>query len=391
MTLNFSYRFSLIGSFRPTASLPLFGKPFSASFTRETMIIKPRAVTGFLRNPSPMARAVLVFGRDEGMVREYVETLMNTVVEDRRDPFRVADIRADSLKDDRARLADEAAAISMTGGRRVIRVRAATNAHTGLFVDFLANPPGDALVVVEGGDLAKSSALRKAFEEADYGAVLPCYSDEGVDLEHMIVDHLRERHGLRADSGAVSFLAERLGSDRMLTRQELDKLALYMGPGHPGTNGTSESKTITVEDAQEAVGDSAAVQLDQIVFAAAGGELPILDRALARHLNAGESPIPVLRALSRHLERLQLVRAATDNGQPLNGVLKTLRPPVFFKQEKAFTRQARLWSGELLKTALQITLDAELDCKTTGLPAETVCGRALLRIAVAARSRSAAA
>lgn len=355
------------------------------------MIIKPRAVSGFLANPNPAARAILVFGRDEGLVREHIETLMDTVVDDRRDPFRVADLRADSLKDDPARLADEAASISMTGGRRVIRVRAATNAHAGLFGDFLVNPPGDALVVVEGGDLAKGAALRKTFEGAQNGVALPCYGDEGVDLEHMIADHLQERHGLRADSGAVAFLAESLGSDRMLTRQELDKLALYKGPGHPDPAGSPGDRTITLEDAQEAVGDSAAVQLDQIVFAAAGGDLPVLDRALARHLTAGESPIPVLRALSRHLERLQFVRAATDQGQPLNGVLKTLRPPVFFKQEKAFTRQARLWSGELLKTALQITLDAEIDCKSTGLPAETVCGRALLRIAVAARGRSSAA
>ena len=60
---------------------------------------------------------------------------------------------------DPARLADEAAAISMMGGRRVVRVRGATNNLTDLLEGFLDDPPGDALVVVEAGDIAKFSSL----------------------------------------------------------------------------------------------------------------------------------------------------------------------------------------------------------------------------------------
>ncbi len=351
------------------------------------MIVKPRAIAGFLKRPDPEVRAILVFGRDEGLVRERVEGLMATVVDDLQDAFRVADLTAGQLKDDPALLADEAAAIAMTGGRRVLRVRNAGNAQADIFGGFLDDPAGDverdALVVVEGGDLPKSSALRKTFERAANGAALPCYSDEGPGLEHLIVDHLRSRHGLDVAPAAVAYLAERLGSDRLLTRQELDKLALYKG--------SAGGEPVSLEDAQEAVGDSAAVHVDQIVFAAAGGDVTGLDRALTRHFTAGENPIPVLRALARHLERLHLVCSAGDRGETLDGAIKALRPPVFFKQEKAFARQARLWPLGMLKTAQQIALDAEADCKTTGLRAETVCGRALLRIANAARSRTKAA
>ncbi|MBT4488179.1 MAG: DNA polymerase III subunit delta, partial [Rhodospirillaceae bacterium] len=37
--------------------------------------------------------------------------------------------------------------------------------------------------------------------------------------------------------------------------------------------------------------------------------------------------------------------------------------------------------------ALAILTEAELDCKTTGLPAEAICGRALIRIANAAQPK----
>jgi DNA polymerase-3 subunit delta len=44
-----------------------------------------------------------------------------------------------------------------------------------------------------------------------------------------------------------------------------------------------------------------------------------------------------------------------------------------------------LWPAERLATALDLVIAAELECKTTGLPAEAVAARALMRIAHAAR------
>ena len=83
---------------------------------------------------------------------------------DLTDAFNVADLSETVLLADPARLADEAAAISMMGGRRVVRVRGAGNDLADLLESFLDDPKGDALVVIEAGDLAKTSALRKLFD-----------------------------------------------------------------------------------------------------------------------------------------------------------------------------------------------------------------------------------
>jgi hypothetical protein len=40
---------------------------------------------------------------------------------------------------------------------------------------------------------------------------------------------------------------------------------------------------------------------------------------------------------------------------------------------------------------MEIILDAERACKTTGLPADALCGRALMRVAWAARAAGSAA
>ncbi len=87
------------------------------------MKIAPRDADAFLRSPDPAARAVLVYGPDAGLVSERVEALVKGVAGDLSDPFRVADFSAKELIDDPARLADEAAALSLTGGRRAVRLR----------------------------------------------------------------------------------------------------------------------------------------------------------------------------------------------------------------------------------------------------------------------------
>jgi len=58
---------------------------------------------------------------------------------------------------------------------------------------------------------------------------------------------------------------------------------------------------------------------------------------------------------------------------------------VFFKQADAFAGQLRLWPLMRLGDALETLSEAEIQCKTTGLPARAVCDQALLRLATLAR------
>ena len=134
--------------------------------------------------PGPELRAVLVYGPDAGLVAERAKALAAGAAGDLDDPFRLIQLGAEQLAGDPARLADEAAALSFSGGRRVVWVRGAGDGLAGACKDFVAERPGEALVVLEAGDLPARSALRKLFESAGPGvAALPCYRDEARDLE----------------------------------------------------------------------------------------------------------------------------------------------------------------------------------------------------------------
>jgi DNA polymerase III subunit delta len=333
-------------------------------------------VAAFLQRPDPEIRAVLLYGPDEGLVRERAEAVARSVCSDLKDPFRVADLTASVLGTDPARLADEATQLSLTGGQRVVRVRGAGDGLAKLFAGFLESTPGEALVIAEAGELPSRSALRRAFEAARSAVAIGCYPDTPRELAVVIRETLAANRVI-ASRDAGQFLVERLGGDRLLTRSELEKLALYAGEGG----------RVEIEDAQVSVSDTAGLELDDAVMAAAEGDAAAIERVLGRVFQQGESPVSIIRALLRHLHRLHVLTARLAGDASIDEVLRTARPPIFFKQEDSFRRQLGLWTEARLRPQLDRIAKAELNMKTTGLPADTICREAILAVALAARER----
>ncbi len=334
------------------------------------MKLDARSIPGFLKRPDPAIRAVMVFGPDAGLVKERAEMLAKTVVEDLADPFRVADLSGDLLSGDPARLADEAAAMAMTGGRRVVRVRDAGNESVEAFTNFLEHPVGDALIVAEGGELDGRSALRKLFEKSEHAAALACYRDEARDVSAVIKETL-QKNKVGIDNDALAWLTERLGGDRLVTRGEIEKLALYVGAGN----------TATLDDARVLVGDSAEIGLDDLVNAVAGGDTGTLERVQGKLDGEGVAAIAQLRAAQRHFARLHLCAGLMAQGRDEESAMMSLRPPVFWKEKNAFKAQLKRWSPPQLSRALALLLDAEIQCKSSGAPAELITAHCLMRLA----------
>ena len=333
-------------------------------------------IAAFLEHPDRAVRAVLLYGPDAGLICERADTLARTVCPDLKDPFRVADLSGPALSADPARLADEAAQLSLIGGRRVIRVHDAADRLAGLFAGFLDTAAaGDGfIVVVEAGELPGSSALRRVFDTSPRAAAIGCYPDTARDRAAVIRDTLRT-HRITASGEAAQYLVEHLGGDRLLTRAELEKLALYAGEGG----------RLEVDDVRLSTGDSAPLATDDAVMAAAEGDAARVDRVLDRVFQEGESPVSVVRAMLRHLHRLHVLTVRLALGATVAEVVRTARPPIFYRQEENFKRQLALWSEAGLRVQLDRVARAELRMKMTGLRAETVCHEAMHAIARATR------
>jgi DNA polymerase-3 subunit delta len=339
------------------------------------MKIQPGRADGFARKPDAAVRAVLLYGPDSGLVRERAESLIKAVAGSLDDPFRTREITPGQLKEDPALLSDEANAMSLMGGRRAVRLRGAVDSHAKLIEELLAGDvKADSIVVIEAGILSPASKLRGLFEDHPKAAAIACYLDDESTLAEVIRDSLRQTK-LEVAPDALEFLVSRLGGDRMMTRRELEKLAIYC----------EGSDKVSLADAEACVGDSSEQGVDDIAMAAARGDIAELDRTYERVTREGTHAIAVLRAVSRHFERMHFVAGKIAEGGNADSAIKALRPPLFFKAVTPFKSALRQWPAANLGRALDLLLKAEMDCKTTGMPAEAITARVLMQLATAAR------
>jgi DNA polymerase-3 subunit delta len=328
------------------------------------MKLDPRRVEAFLREPGA-CRVVLLYGEDSGLVRERAGLVVRSVAGSLDDPFRVSEL----TREDSGRIFEEATALSLTGGRRVVRVRDATDAVTDAVKAVFAGK-GDALVVIEAHGLPAKGRLRGLVERAGDGVAIACYPQDGHALETEIRGGL-ESLGVTVDADALTWLTGQLGVDRAVTQREIEKLALYAGRGG----------RIDLADARMCVGDLAGLSLDDALFAASAGNIAAADRALELAMAEGATPVGVLRACLQHMQRLQRANSAMAKGLNPADAAKASRPPVFFQRQGAFVTALRLWSSEALRTSCDRLWETERACKRTGAPVEALSRSAILGIA----------
>ena len=328
------------------------------------MKLDARRIPAFLRDPGAV-RIVLLHGEDEGLIRHRAEALTIAVIGQKDDPFRVAWLS----REDHGRLAEEASAIAMMGGRRVVRVRDVGEAVLAA-VEQAASAPGDSLVVLEAPGIASRSKLRSAVEAMANGAAIACYPEEGKGLQDAIQAGLAEA-GISLSRDAMAWMLDRVGTDRAMTRGEIEKLILYAGA----------TRTLDLDDVRACVGDQAAVAFDDAVFAASMGDAELADRSIERALNEGIAPVAVTRGVMGHLGRMHLARAHMADGASAAEAVRLLRPPVFFKRVPDFTRALAAWDAPRLSHAMQETRRVELACKQTGAPDALLVRRLLLALA----------
>jgi DNA polymerase-3 subunit delta len=269
---------------------------------------------------------------------------------------------------------DAATALSMTGGSRLVQVRGASEALITRFEDLAGANAIEALVVVEADSLDGRSKLRRLFEKAPNLAAIACYGDDGPGLAAFI-RQVMKTHDIKLDPDALEYLAGNLGGDRRQTRGELEKLALMVGRGGAAT----------LSDVAISIGDSGSLALDDIAYATADGDGPGLDRALHRARADGENAVRIVRSVITHFQRLHQAAALVGAGTSPDAVVGGLRPPVFWSRRARFEAQLRIWSTARLENCLDRLSEAEVRCKSTGIPDDAVCAQTLIGICLSRR------
>ena len=346
------------------------------------MILSRRPdIERFIAKPDGEIRVALIYGRDTGVVRERGQQLAAKVTARPDDPFDVALLNDSDMDGEPGRLEGELAAQSMMGGRRLVRLKltsekaapdklaaeAATRHAAGEL-----NP--EAFFLIEAGALGRDSALRKDCEQSAACAVIPCYEDEPGDIARLVRDSLsQDGVGLTAD--ALALFVARMPKERGVARQEIERLALFLGPG--------SGVTATPKDLETFLGVEPEASLSDAAADAFGGRLAQAQQGLRRAAQEGEAGPAAVRAIGNYLGRLRRTLTLAKSGAGLQEAAKA--SGVFWKQEREFLRQARSWTLTELDRLQPDVLAADRACKSTGSPDHLIAERLALQIAGRAR------
>jgi DNA polymerase-3 subunit delta len=333
------------------------------------MKIEARQAAGFLRNPGG-CRLVLLYGEDEGLIRERAQALTRLIAGSLDDPFKVADLGRESWP----QLANEMASLSMIGGRRVVRVRDVADAALE-HVRAALKGPGAALAVLEAPGLGKGK-LRSFVEAAPDAAAIGCYAEEGWALTELLRT-MFEAEGCRADADAAAWLAGTCGGDRAVLRGEVEKLVLLAGQGG----------RIDIDMARATAGDSAGASGDEALIAATSGDAAGADSCVEKAMAEGLAGVGLVRVALMHLQKLHQARLRMDAGLSAAEALRTLRPPVFYRAMPGMTASLNLWPAALLLRALDEARTVELSCKQTGSRPDVLAARFVAALARQAQAR----
>jgi DNA polymerase-3 subunit delta len=337
--------------------------------------ICPAEIDRYLK-PHSAIRVVLVYGPDDGLVAERAAAFIGNITGGSDDPFSVVRLESDEVADDPARLADEAHAVPMFGGPRVILVRVSGGRGIDSAVAALLEaPPVDSWVILAAGDLRRDAALRTLCEKHPGAAAIPCRADQASDLDRVIDEEIAAA-ALTISGDARTLLLGLIGADRLASRSEVQKLCLY----------AADAGSIDIDDVRAAVGDVSAFAVDEAVDALAVGDAGSFDRSFRRLIAAGTPSSAVIAAVQRHFDFLHRARATCDAGASPREMVARARPPIFFRRRPAVERQIALWPRQRIERALAHLEEAVIESRFRSAIADAVIGQALTLVAIVAAS-----
>jgi DNA polymerase III subunit delta len=208
--------------------------------------------------------------------------------------------------------------------------------------------PPDLTVVLICRDKAPAK-LKKAVEEAE-GEVHEFEAPKAREIPRILVGEA-QRLGFRLEPGAARLLVERIGSNPLRLRNELERLALWAGEG--GAVAVSDLEEMIVDTSETAVWSLS----DVLIEGDAAAALRIGERLIGQ----GENVTGLIYGLASRLRAACAAAAQLEDGVPPKQVESSLKMHPYAARQLV----SRLGKTDLssLRMATETLADLELWCR----------------------------
>lgn len=315
------------------------------------MIVRLPEMQRVLAVAASEVRLYLFYGPDESASNELANSLTAKLGPDTER----LDFTGAQLKDDPARLADEAAAFSMFGGRLHIRVTGNGDELVPSVSALLDLPDTNHAVTIVTGPLRKDAKLLALCKDHPLTRCLESYVPNGRDATAMVRELAQNSH-LRIDNDVATRLAEMVGNDRALITREIEKYVLYL-------DAHEHNAPALTHDVIDLIGaDNDEGNLGAITNAVFGGDLDALVHELDLFASDTSPVAGIIRVLMRRTHLLLgLAQDMAARGFNASEAVEARGKAIFFRDKDPIKRQLIRWPLRQLETAHSRLLQLERD------------------------------
>jgi len=335
------------------------------------MIIKDFQLSKTI-NPK-LFQSFLIYGPNEGLVRENID-MVNKLFSSYSECEKLS-ITGKQLDEDPAILQNEMKTISMFSSKKFIVLESLKEKHSNIIEECLMGNYENIFLIVKSDNLTKSSSIRKLYETSKNHFSLACYDDD-IKMLSSILEKFQKENGITFDSEVKSFLLNNLNNDRMVIKNELEKILLLLNEW---------DRKVDIEKLRYILHDSAHTDFQQINNSILFGNIQKGSKSLEKLFNLGTNPVAILKSLNNYIMRIRLAQVELSKGKQFDEAIKVLRPPVFWKEKSDFKRHCLMWPANVIENLISEVLSSEIKCMTNNIIAKEQCEKTLFEISSAAR------
>ncbi len=332
------------------------------------MIIKAHQLEKLI-SESVQPPNILIYGPNEGLVREYVERITHTYLN--KDDYEKINLSGKDLDNDPQALNDITRTVSMFFNNKVIIADSIKDKHLNIIEENIINAPQQVFLILLDGNLNKSSKIRKLFESNEKCLSLACYEDDRRSIIKNI-DEFIIRNKLEVDPDIKNYLLQTLSNDRQVSKRELEKIELFYN---------NSPKVVNIEEIKSLLNDSSSKDLNKMNENVMYGNTAKSSKIVNKLLSEGTSPVSLLRSLANYLKRIQLTKIEMKKGNNFDNSIKSLKPPLFWKDKDSFQKHCFKWPLRSIEKSLYKILETEVLCKLNSKLADLNCEKSILLIA----------
>jgi DNA polymerase-3 subunit delta len=284
-------------------------------------------------------KALLLYGPDKGEISDIIEIIATQL--------KISINQIEYKEANSQSLYNIANSFNLFFSKELIKIQNVTSSITEDALSILSGTLTNFLVFV-GDELPPSSSVRKAFESGEHLAALPCYVND-LRESMVIAKSMFDQYNKIIIAENLRIFCQIVGGMKSNIKNEVQKLLNY-----------TDSKIITIEDILAISASEDEINPDLMSYSYIIQDKKTYFQEIDKLLNDKIEPVWIVRALGRYL--LNVLKVKKSN-LPIDIAIKTITPPIFFKQIPNLKYAVNNIDISHILLALEKLVSAEIDLK----------------------------